>query len=84
LMFSAIASTRTIRRIFAEYALLWAEPPLFAQPGSFRYGSSHMIRDCIEIRTWRRVDEPAIQPGPCHVPSSDRQTFCPGQRLAFL
>lgn len=46
-----IASCRTMRRTFAEYALLAADPPSCAQPGSLQYGSSHMIRLWIEMST---------------------------------
>lgn len=71
----AIASINTMRRILAEYFLLAAEPLCDAHPGSLQYGSSHRMRLWIEMRTWRRVDLPAIHPGPDHVPRRLRQTF---------
>lgn len=43
-MLLPIASCSTIRLTFAEYALLSAVPLMVAQPGSFRNGSSHMIK----------------------------------------
>jgi hypothetical protein len=51
LMLLPIASCSTIRLTFAEYALLSAVPLMVAQPGSFRNGSSHMIKLWIEIST---------------------------------
>lgn len=51
-----------------------------ASPGSFKYGSSEKMRLWIEIRTWRRVLCPEIQPGPCHVPSRLKHTFYIGHQ----
>jgi hypothetical protein len=72
---SIACSERSARSAKTRHFATKLTPPDDDQPGSLRYGSSHKINDWIEIKTWRRVDFPAIQPGPDHVPSKLRQTF---------
>lgn len=44
-----------VNGLVGSQALDCEVPPPFAQPGSFKYGSSHKIIDWIEMRTCSRI-----------------------------
>jgi len=52
-------------------------------PGSFSRGHWFKISVWIDMSTWYTVETPGTQPGPFHVPSSDRHTLPSLYRFGF-